>query len=479
MRKLEKIIVLLLIFSLIFAFPAFTQEETEIQPEELEIKTPQILPTSGAYSIKDFFRKLRLLFAFSAIKKAELRLKFANEKLLEVKEIAKSAPPELIEKSLTSYQEELEKAKLESEKLKKEDQQKFLKKYTTHALKQQMVLENIASQVKGDVYEKILANRERHLERFKEVMEKVENKKELKEKIKETVDEVIKVSPSRVIKIYETIKEIEEKVPEEIKPEIEKIRKEMIVKVIEKVKTLPVEDQEKEIKTQIRIFANPFIAQEVIEEIKNKEPEIVLPPISDLSTEILQEKIGPLNEEKKTEILEKMTKERIKHLERLEEVKEKLEKLPEPAVSPQVIERVIKNQIEKIEAKIEKLRNLPIGGSRLEEIKEELKEAPKIKQEIIKQAPNLLEIKELELKPAPEEKSTQLREKEIGFCGWSTKFPCQTDEDCLKSGCSGQVCQGKNEPAIITTCEWRDCYDADIYKVKCGCFKGKCQWYQQ
>jgi len=61
-----------------------------------------------------------------------------------------------------------------------------------------------------------------------------------------------------------------------------------------------------------------------------------------------------------------------------------------------------------------------------------------------------------------------------GFCGWSTYGKCESDEDCVIDGCSGQVCRSKFEEPVITTCEWLDCYKVE--GVACRCVKGKCQW---
>ncbi|MCX8147556.1 MAG: eight-cysteine-cluster domain-containing protein [Candidatus Woesearchaeota archaeon] len=61
------------------------------------------------------------------------------------------------------------------------------------------------------------------------------------------------------------------------------------------------------------------------------------------------------------------------------------------------------------------------------------------------------------------------------FCGISTKAKCSFDYECKTGGCSGQICEGKDENTI-TTCEWKECYDAIIYGVTCGCFDGRCQW---
>ncbi len=63
-----------------------------------------------------------------------------------------------------------------------------------------------------------------------------------------------------------------------------------------------------------------------------------------------------------------------------------------------------------------------------------------------------------------------------GFCGKSTYGPCNTDDDCLSGGCSGQVCQSKAEEPVITTCEYRACYNPQPYGLQCICFENKCQW---
>jgi len=78
--------------------------------------------------------------------------------------------------------------------------------------------------------------------------------------------------------------------------------------------------------------------------------------------------------------------------------------------------------------------------------------------------------------------SGQVREiKEIKwegeFCGWSTYAECSSDTDCKVTGCSGQVCAGIKEE-IVTTCEWRECFDAGRYSMFCGCVNNKCQWTQ-
>lgn len=66
-----------------------------------------------------------------------------------------------------------------------------------------------------------------------------------------------------------------------------------------------------------------------------------------------------------------------------------------------------------------------------------------------------------------------------GFCGSSTYGDCFVDSDCTQGGCSGEVCQSKSEEPVITTCEWKDCYDSRYYGVLCKCINKQCQWHKQ
>ncbi|MBI4664830.1 MAG: eight-cysteine-cluster domain-containing protein [Nitrospinae bacterium] len=62
------------------------------------------------------------------------------------------------------------------------------------------------------------------------------------------------------------------------------------------------------------------------------------------------------------------------------------------------------------------------------------------------------------------------------FCGWSTEGYCESDMDCVVSGCSSEVCQSTRESEYNTICQWRDCYDPEPYQLHCGCVNSACQW---
>jgi len=71
-----------------------------------------------------------------------------------------------------------------------------------------------------------------------------------------------------------------------------------------------------------------------------------------------------------------------------------------------------------------------------------------------------------------------IKEPPKDFCGFSTYGYCMSDSDCVMGGCSNQICQSKNEEPIITTCEFKECYNYKKYNLKCRCIDNKCQWSQ-
>lgn len=58
----------------------------------LNVREPSILPGSSFYFVKEIGRKIKLFFAFSAVKKAELELRIADEKLAEFEKLASQKP---------------------------------------------------------------------------------------------------------------------------------------------------------------------------------------------------------------------------------------------------------------------------------------------------------------------------------------------------------------------------------------------------
>ena len=349
---------------------------------------PTVLPTSRFYFLKNLWRGINLFVTRDPAKKAELNLKYANEKLMEVKKMIENreTKAEIIEKQLKNYQNDLEKTKEQIEKLKENKEaikEKLQEKYIEHSLKQQMVLQKLANQVPADVYEKIEENRQQHLEKLGEVMAKVAEKQDIVVRTQEIVQKIIEAKPTVPIQAVEIFKNLEERAPENIKSRVEEIKERTIKNAAEKIKLVPPEERKEMIEKQLKNIANPITATEIANDITKVEPtlktiieETKTKPVEDF----LQEKLKNLPEEKKEKILEriitpvqpvvatpsappffgteqeKISKESFippeqtaKKIEILQEVQQKLlEKSPEPAKAPEVLQRVIDKQVEKL-----------------------------------------------------------------------------------------------------------------------------------
>lgn len=62
------------------------------------------------------------------------------------------------------------------------------------------------------------------------------------------------------------------------------------------------------------------------------------------------------------------------------------------------------------------------------------------------------------------------------FCGNSTLGACSADSGCIADGCSGQFCRSTSEEPVVTTCEFRDCFNNEAYGLECKCSAEKCKW---
>lgn len=57
--------------------------------------------------------------------------------------------------------------------------------------------------------------------------------------------------------------------------------------------------------------------------------------------------------------------------------------------------------------------------------------------------------------------------------GIGARNMCSSDADCMRSGCSGEVCSAER---LVTTCEVRDW--PHLQGAECGCVQGQCIWYR-
>lgn len=247
---------LILSFCLLFSFGIVLAEETAVAQDEnvtaqdLGVSESTTLPDSPFYFLKNISRTIQSAVTLDPVKKAALREKFANEKLIELKKMTeKTQNPEVLKKATENFQKEVENVKNAVDKIKEQagtnnDVGKFLDKFIQQQTLQQTILRKLETQVATSTMEKIQEARQNHLEKFGEVMTKLENKDKIQERLEKNIEEV-KGSQFKDFKNLETLKELEGKVPEAAKEAIQKAQENTLKRLQGDLEKMSSEDQAK------------------------------------------------------------------------------------------------------------------------------------------------------------------------------------------------------------------------------------------
>ncbi len=213
----SKIFFLSLILFLSLGFTVSAQEvanpSPDVQPQDLEVGTPKILPDNPFYFLKNWAREVQSIFTFDPVKKAELKMKIASEKLMEVKKLVeKNKNQKTIEQGIDNYQKGMEELKTAAEKIKEKAEEnpqvgKFLDKFIQQQTLHQQILEKLETQVSPQAIEKIKEASANHLEKFGEVMNKLESKEKIQEKLEQNLEKASPAIKEIMIKIKNKISE--------------------------------------------------------------------------------------------------------------------------------------------------------------------------------------------------------------------------------------------------------------------------------
>lgn len=114
-----------------------------------DIANPVLLPNSPLYFLKDIGRNIQSFFVFNPEKKAELRLDFANQKIVEIQKLnqLQTNNEKSLNKALQGYEKETEKLKQAIEILKKDNpnNEKLLNDIIEQSFNHQQILGEIKS----------------------------------------------------------------------------------------------------------------------------------------------------------------------------------------------------------------------------------------------------------------------------------------------------------------------------------------------
>ena len=213
-------------------------EDENITANDLEIKEPTLLPGNPFYFLKNIGRTLKSSVTFSPIKKAELKLRFTNERFMEIQKIAESNnDPKLLEKALDKYGQELKKIKETTEKIGEKNSEKnetFLNKFIDNQIKHQKLLEKIGEKVPKEVFEKIQENQQIAIQTLSDVPLMFISADRFQEKIEERMENQ-SGSDFKNFRNLEILKELEGKVPDAAKNAIKRAQENTFKRLNEKI----------------------------------------------------------------------------------------------------------------------------------------------------------------------------------------------------------------------------------------------------
>lgn len=372
-----KIFLLSLLIAFFNVSPALAQEEIAVETtaaeeeaineetlldetvtaEELEVSEPTLLTDSPFYFLKNWRRGVQSALTFNKAKKAELRARFANEKLLEAEKLAeKTGDQSVIGKAVENYEVEVEKVKSASESINKDDPntERFLNKLADFQLKRQKLMDRLAGKLPEQAREKVLAAQEKSLEKFAEIMTRLDEPEKMRERL-EKAAEAQKGGKYKQFKNLEILIKVEEKVPEQAKEAIRRAQENALKRLHGDLSQMSPEDQEK-FKTYLeKINGSELKHAEIIERLKEKgglaEPlKKRLEAAREKTLEKIEKRIEKIPDEaKKEEYLKRLENGDLPKLRIIEELKERLPKQREK------LEIIKKNNSERLEKRIEKL----------------------------------------------------------------------------------------------------------------------------
>jgi len=302
-----------IIIGLVFSSLAFAQEENlnataetgeEVTAEDLGISDPKILPDSPIYFLKQLWRGIRNAFTFNKIARANLRLQFAGEALLEAKKLAeKTDEAGGLETALENYNQQIERIQNRVEAIQQQAEEnprlnRFLNNFTQKTALHQRLMSRLEKNLsdKPEVLEKIKQNKERILEHFGEALNKLEKKENIPQRLEENLEKV-PGSKYKNFKNLEVLLELEEKVPEQAKEAIQKAQQNALKRLHGDLENMSPEDQEKFKQYLENISGNQENQLKILQDLEQQNPSQTLKEKIEQGRERIQERIQMLEQD--------------------------------------------------------------------------------------------------------------------------------------------------------------------------------------
>lgn len=298
---------------LVFAQTDLPVVET-VSLDDLGVSEPGILPTNPFYFLKEWGRGVRSFFTFNRVAKAELELRITNEKAAELKKVQETRPDDTrgIDKALLNYQKSQERLKIKFEAIRETSQNpnmdSLLDKLTDRIVKHEKLFDEIAQKSEHDAARAIIQNIRARIGETVAAASKKDDSAKFVARLEKSLVES-RGSELKHIRSLEILDRLEEKVSEDLKQSLEKLRQEFSERLREDIKRFV--DKEGELKARQAIIKLPGdIARRsvLLEELREKAEGRVANTISKV-TEALEN-----STRERSDIAEK-AKEQIRHAE--------------------------------------------------------------------------------------------------------------------------------------------------------------------
>lgn len=177
-------------------------QDESVTPESLGVDVPSILPGHPFYFFKNLSRGIRSIITFGD-SKAELKLKFANEKIIEAQILLSRGEKSRAIEHLKSYEKDLARARGIIDK----------KKFIIQSFRHQGVIDKIKKEANEEEIANIKVIREKTVGYIAEVVAGIVDKEEAKNALIEAISEG--GGTFKPLRNLEILKAVEEKVPEQ------------------------------------------------------------------------------------------------------------------------------------------------------------------------------------------------------------------------------------------------------------------------
>jgi hypothetical protein len=243
----------LVVFGLFVSGVAFADHgaETEVQAvqqaesvtlADLEVEDAGLLPTSPFYFFKNWQRGIQSFFTFNPIAKADLEMRFTNEKAAELKTVQEQRPDDerAITQALSNFENSQERLKVRLERVRETSDNPNVDRLLNKVVEKSVVHAKLLEEIKGkgsNFEDKVAEAVGRIQEKSAQALEKL-GELDTPEKLTERIKTALENSPGssfKHIRSVEFIDKIQEKLPEEVKIKLEGVREEFKERIKEKI----------------------------------------------------------------------------------------------------------------------------------------------------------------------------------------------------------------------------------------------------